>query len=735
MTTSTTTPDTAQQATNAPEITIDIDPATLAAAQAAANDAVSQRTTEGTTDGKKTTTGEKKPKAAPLPPVRAIPALVVSTGSTTTAAALVAGASLTPAGLGAIAAGTFCAGVATIVATRDKPKAGGAKTKSGGAKKNAEKTAARHGAAGRTGARPGGTTGPRKSGGAAKSGGKSGGKGGLLSRTRNAGAGAGGGKGKGGGGAAGKNGGGKGKHASPAAKSGGIGPARTPAAKKVKDALTAPSSKTPKSTKDSKNATGGGTGKTNTGGGKAGTRAALKKAKDRAANSVPGRVARAGGRGVKAVAKPLGTAAKKVAKVSGLAAVGRAAHKVTTRPAGRGIKKAWQSKAAHTARAALGRLARKGTQRLVTGPLLRGLKIVSAWRKALRTTHRGKTAHAARVTLGGIGALTIGALAAGPGIIAGTVAGVFRHRQWKTILVWGKTVTLRVFVHCVKRSRAQLAHAQRLNNVVFSVTDPGNPATPPPAAGAAPGDVLAMLLGGTSMSRLLLATQNLADAYTRYSPPRMDAMGAEYAGLPNGIRSAASALQHLARNSNDRYPVDPRLSEAVVAIYQSLMKAAGFADGIYPNFRVVHEHDIRRMEEPRKGFSGEAMWNIRPTVQGDMMGFNRPSVFAQGCLDIATAYAAFAPESMIQVYREYSALGDSLRHVAAAVGHLAKNSNDNYPVHESVAEQLNDLFAQLRDTASMGDDLMSLFRRLHPLDLAKHENPRKGPGVEMAWDV
>lgn len=756
MTTSTTTPDTDETTTHddTPTVTVDIDPATLAAAQAAALAATADRiaTPDKTPAGK---------KSSSPPPIRAIPALIVGTGSTTTATTLLAGAALPPAGIAAVAAGTLAAGIATMVTTHVKNAA--TKT-AAGSKTAAGKGAARHGAAGRTGGTKSGgragkqtSRGPGAGPGGKKQGAKSGIRAGMSALTRRGAAnaktgtsGTGAASGRTGtgskktGGAAGAAGStgtttgkkspGKSRHAAQTKKGDLLGPARGDIAKRAKDALTAPNSKTG----GRKNKTGAGTtaGATT---GKAGTRAALKKAKDRVSNSTPGRAVRAAGRGLKAVAKPvtapLTKAVKKSLTASGAARAGRAAHKAVTRPLGRGIakavKKAGQSKAAATVRAASTRLAQQAKKNLLTRPWDKAKKALSGWRKTWKTAHRGKAAYTARLTKGAAQALFLGAVTAVPGILAGTLAALLRMNGAGRVFMWGKTVALRVFIRNIQRARRTLARVQKMNSITFDLTDSGTAADP----GTSSGDTLTTLLGGTSMSPFLLATQNVADAYSRYSPMLMVNVGAEYAGLPGGIRSTGAALQHLSMNSAEKYPIHAALAQAMVGIYEGLMNAATLADGIYPNFRAKHEHDIMRLEQPRKGFSGEQMWNITPGQQTDGQGFNRPSVFAQSCMNIATAYAAFAPTSMIQVYREYSSLSQALDHIASTVDRLAKNSTDNYPVDASVVDQLAQVVGMIRATASEASKLMAMFRRLHAQDLNKTENPRKGAAGERMWDA
>ncbi|MGI5341894.1 hypothetical protein ACQEVS_33060 [Streptomyces sp. CA-181903] len=182
------------------------------------------------------------------------------------------------------------------------------------------------------------------------------------------------------------------------------------------------------------------------------------------------------------------------------------------------------------------------------------------------------------------------------------------------------------------------------------------------------------------------AAEQVATAYASYSPPAMMAVAAEYQGLPEGLRSAASAIRHLALNTAEVYPAHRVVAEAVSAVYMRLLDAATRADEIHTTFRQVHADDLARHEAPRNGFSGEVMWNI-----GGRPGDNSPgreSVFARSCDAVAGVYARYEPAVMTEVQEEYASLSTGIGHLKAAVQSLAVHSADSYPVEPVIAEMV-----------------------------------------------
>ncbi|MEU1814969.1 hypothetical protein ABZ543_07205 [Streptomyces roseifaciens] len=113
-----------------------------------------------------------------------------------------------------------------------------------------------------------------------------------------------------------------------------------------------------------------------------------------------------------------------------------------------------------------------------------------------------------------------------------------------------------------------------------------------------------------SPSQFVAVCQDIAHVYARYEPGHMAQVAAEYEGIPAGIENVAAAVHLLQVRSNETYPVDKAIVEAIADLHSMLLKAASAAQELMPSFRRLHAPDIARHEEPRNGESGEAMWDV-----------------------------------------------------------------------------------------------------------------------------
>ncbi|MDX2408544.1 hypothetical protein NJO91_36200 [Streptomyces microflavus] len=111
-------------------------------------------------------------------------------------------------------------------------------------------------------------------------------------------------------------------------------------------------------------------------------------------------------------------------------------------------------------------------------------------------------------------------------------------------------------------------------------------------------------------SRFVAVAQDVAHVYSRYEPGHMNQVAAEYEGIPAGIENVAAAISLLQVRSNDRYPVDKSVVDAITDVHQLLMQAASAAQELMPSFRRLHAPDIARHEAPRNGEESEAMWDV-----------------------------------------------------------------------------------------------------------------------------
>lgn len=300
-------------------------------------------------------------------------------------------------------------------------------------------------------------------------------------------------------------------------------------------------------------------------------------------------------------------------------------------------------------------------------------------------------------------------------------------RTWRRIWNWRALRSQRKETKLLARAAAKDA-ADNRPEIKDTVTRPERETDTKTTTGGSAGTTN----GGAAVRVFERAAEQVAAAYSRYSPPHMLSVAAEYEGVPEGIRHAAQALAQLCRNTREVYPAHAAVAEAVSHAYMRMMQAADTADEIAPHFRRVHEADLERHEAPRNGWTGEVMWNIGGS-RGDTG--ERQSVFARSAEQVSTVYARWTPSVMTEVLEEYTSIPAGIDHLARAIDSLAVQSADAYPVDPSVAEMVAAVRHRLSLAESAAQEIMPLFRRVHEADLRRHEAPRNGAAAEAMWNV
>ncbi|WP_435279309.1 hypothetical protein [Streptomyces sp. 1222.5] len=119
---------------------------------------------------------------------------------------------------------------------------------------------------------------------------------------------------------------------------------------------------------------------------------------------------------------------------------------------------------------------------------------------------------------------------------------------------------------------------------------------------------------GGSMSggghHFVAPAMELARAAASYHPTGMLQVGADFAGLEEALRLHAEAMKVTVENADANYPLDPNIVEIMRQIHGLQLKAAELATELQPAFRKLHDVDITRLENPRKGVAGERMWDV-----------------------------------------------------------------------------------------------------------------------------
>lgn len=337
-----------------------------------------------------------------------------------------------------------------------------------------------------------------------------------------------------------------------------------------------------------------------------------------------------------------------------------------------------------------------------------------------------------------VAAGAVGAIAMVPGLIGRSVAvatgGLLRFLRLapRNGTKWGVRCT-RWAAHVAKKVHTRLMArakdrwiADTRPDVATDFDEPGHTTTPP--ADPFGNDYF----GGNCVSVFQTETETVRQAYAAYEPPMMLAVAAEYWGLTESVASVGEALRQLAVNTADKYPADKRMADQVAQVYALLHRAAEAAQEVGPLFAKVHEHDLRRLEEPRPG---EHMWNILERRADGGYDQRQPSRLVAVTQDIAHVYARYEPGHMKQVAAEYEGVPAGIENIAATISLLQTRSNEVYPVDKTVVEALATVHQLLMQAASAAQELMPSFRRLHAPDIARHEDPRNGDQGEAMWDV
>ncbi|MFH9871590.1 hypothetical protein ACH4NT_36635 [Streptomyces lydicus] len=120
--------------------------------------------------------------------------------------------------------------------------------------------------------------------------------------------------------------------------------------------------------------------------------------------------------------------------------------------------------------------------------------------------------------------------------------------------------------------------------------------------------------GGSRMSTPagpgFLFNESAADmesAAQNYDPDGMMHVHDTIEGFPAALESVANTFAVLAQKSDEEFPLEPEVGEALDSIYKALQHAIDEAEEAFKTFRLVHEQDIRRHEEPRN--NAEEGWD------------------------------------------------------------------------------------------------------------------------------
>lgn len=245
-------------------------------------------------------------------------------------------------------------------------------------------------------------------------------------------------------------------------------------------------------------------------------------------------------------------------------------------------------------KAAAGRMARAGAKKLSKNAIghrdsLTGRAARAAWKasapareKARRTTAR-QAKRARGAAWDGLRALGSGAWMLLRG--RGSRAALDRLRD-----VWARR----------RAKRKGKTTAPATPTVAATVRRPTITAAPPTTTG-----VPAM-----SGHHFTASAAEMCRAAANYSPTGMLQVGQDFAGLEEALRLNAEAMKITVENADAKFPLAPQIIETMRQIHALQLKAAELSRELQPAFHKLHDVDIARLENPRKGPQGERMWDV-----------------------------------------------------------------------------------------------------------------------------
>ncbi|MBL1286485.1 hypothetical protein JKV81_06430 [Streptomyces sp. For3] len=106
------------------------------------------------------------------------------------------------------------------------------------------------------------------------------------------------------------------------------------------------------------------------------------------------------------------------------------------------------------------------------------------------------------------------------------------------------------------------------------------------------------------------AAAEMENAARTYEPENSMEILSMVENLPHALTSVANTFRILAERSDSEFPLEKDIAGAFDEIYGALMRAVDASADLGDLFRVVHDHDIARHEDPRNGPEAEKGWNV-----------------------------------------------------------------------------------------------------------------------------
>ncbi|MFE9802758.1 hypothetical protein ACFYP6_28445 [Streptomyces goshikiensis] len=102
----------------------------------------------------------------------------------------------------------------------------------------------------------------------------------------------------------------------------------------------------------------------------------------------------------------------------------------------------------------------------------------------------------------------------------------------------------------------------------------------------------------------------MEQAAQSYEPENCMEILAMLEGLPEALQAIANILKILAERSDTEFPLEKVVADMLSDLYGVFANSVDFSEELGPTFRMAHEADIARHEDPRNGYEAEKGWNV-----------------------------------------------------------------------------------------------------------------------------
>ncbi len=113
-----------------------------------------------------------------------------------------------------------------------------------------------------------------------------------------------------------------------------------------------------------------------------------------------------------------------------------------------------------------------------------------------------------------------------------------------------------------------------------------------------------------ALTRLSDAAEVMLQAASTFDPDVMPEFEALIKDLPDAMRTVQETLRVLAEIAHEQLPVDDRVVEEMGEGYRAMNRVIDALEEVLPVYYRLHEADIDRQNNPRKGIDGERKWNV-----------------------------------------------------------------------------------------------------------------------------